>query len=96
MRIDSVIRGGPWMRHGTIAGMPAVTAFVLASVWMLLSAGLSSAQSVDQNLWATNGQVYAVARSGNTLCGSCSSAQPGSPLTSHKQNYHAFLNYQQK
>jgi hypothetical protein len=37
------------------------------------------AQSVDQNLWVTNGPVYATARSGNTLYIGGGFTQIGSP-----------------
>src|SRR5215467_67560 len=52
------------VRHsrGSARGVAGLTVGLL-----LCSSGIGRAQSVDSTLWVTNGQVFAVARSGGTV-----------------------------
>lgn len=74
-RCDSNRRASRITRRRSV--VPGVLAGAL--VLLLFSAVVAFAQTVDDALWATNGQVYAMARSGNTLFVGGSFTQVGVP-----------------
>src|SRR2546422_536796 len=45
----------------------AVAGLVVAAVCVLVSSGAGFAQTIDENLWVTNGTVRAVVRDGGTI-----------------------------
>src|SRR2546426_1486999 len=45
----------------------AVAGLVVAAVCVLVSSGAGFAQTIDENLWVTNGPVRAVVRDGGTI-----------------------------
>lgn len=56
------IAAAPFARAGVLLAIVLAVALALALV-----PSASLAQAIDENLWATNGQVYGMARIGNTL-----------------------------